>query len=1470
MKRAGRYRFVFVYELLFNASQHYYNLRNKVFILAFLLLGSQLSLLGQISSANFTASPTSGCSPIVVNFQDLSTNNPTTWSWNFGNGSTSNLQNPTTTYFNPGTYTVTLTATNASGSSTLTRTNFITVHAQPNVNFTANDSSGCFPVPVQFTDLSNGGAGNTITAWEWDFGDGSYSTQQNPSHAYVTAGNFTVTLKVTNDKGCFRVYSKTQYMQITPGVVASFTNSQPNVCGAPVGINFTNTSTGPPTLAYAWNFGDGGTSTSQNPSHQYNNPGSYNVSLTVTSSQGCSATVTTNSAVVIGTITTNFSAPDSVCLNDSISFINTTSPAPVSSFWDFGDGTTSTQVNPRKAYQVPGVYQVKLVANQSFCTDSIIKSITVLARPNGDFTAPDTLKCKPPHTVNFQDLTAGATSWQWNFGDGGTSTAQNPSHTYTTYGDFTVTLIVGGSFGCKDTVVKTAFVKIRKPQIQVTGLPAEGCLPFTITPLSNIITGDNVTSYLWNFGDGITSTQQNPTHTYTNQGIYTVTLTVTTSGGCTETLTINGGVKAGTKPVADFTASPLTVCAITQQVQFTDLSAPADAWLWNFGDSSTSALQNPSHAFPRPGAYTIILIAKNVGCADTMIRTNYVTVLPPVSQFFASPNCINRNIFTFTDNSLGPLTWAWDFGDGTTSTAQNPPPHIFPGSGSYTVSLTVTNGSCSHSSSQVIKVIDENPDFTATPTTVCVGDTITLTATNINLSNIASYYWYMGDGGSYYTGPTIKHTYYFSGTFDITLITTDINGCKDTVQKNAFLRANGPNAYFNATNASGCSGQTVIFQDISSTDGVNPIVSWTWNFGDGTIQTFTAPPFQHTYDSVGTFSVSLTITDAAGCVDTITRNNIVLITDPYVHFISYNTQTCPGAEVGFTVTVLANVQSILWDFGDGTTSTVIVPVKIYSDTGLYTVKLFITDAYGCTDSMVRSQYIRVSRPLADFTRDDSISSCVPLEVNFTNTSSYYQSVYWDFDDGGTSLLDNPTHYFTTPGTFNVKLIAVSPGGCRDSIYKTITLNDTAGTLINYSPLGGCQPHTVNFNITAPTPFTYLWDFGDGQSIITNTPNITYTYTSFGNFVPKVILGDPTGCTIPLTGIDTIRIVGAKAKFGQDDSLFCENGTVMFIDSSTFNDPVISYTWNFGDGGTSTLQNPTHTYNNTGLYAVSLAIETQLGCRDTLVKDSLIRIVSPPDIRIDGPGEGCLYSPLLLAGNFNQPDTSLVSWTWTFPNGNTSSLQNPPAQTFTSPGNYTITSIAVNSTGCIDSATHDIRIHPLPSVTLPPEISIPVGSSVTLPAVYSGNMTSYSWSPPDDLSCINCPNPVASPLTNKLYKVTVVDSNGCENMGSILVKVLCVNSNVFMPNTFSPNGDGNNEIFYPRGTSLNRAKVLRIFNRWGEVVFERHDFAVNNPANGWDGTVKGQKANAGVYVYQLEVYCSNGELLKYNGNVALIR
>ncbi|MDQ3682862.1 MAG: PKD domain-containing protein, partial [Bacteroidota bacterium] len=745
--------------------------------------------------ANFNSDIQSGCSPIVVNFQDLSVGNPTSWLWDFGNGATSTKQNPSTTYFQSGAYDIKLTATNANGSNTVIKRAFINVYDQPLPDFKVDKVSGCSPVRVQFSDTSTTPANTKISAWKWDFGDGGSSTAQNPQYIYKNPGNYTVTLSISNDKGCTRVITKPNLIDVATGVVPGINYVDPSVCSAPATVNFTNASTGPGTLTYRWNFGNGNTSTAKDPSNLYNRNGTYNVSLNVISSSGCSDS--TAISIVIGKVNTDFTIPATICPKTRAQFLNNSNPRPIRSSWQFSNGFTDTTRNTFATFDTAGTYTVTLTNTYTVCTDVLTKTFTVSAAPAVNFTASDTGKCNIPFAVNFSTSTT-AVSYLWDFGDSTSSTQSNASHTYTKFGDYTVSLIATGANGCSDTLRKPAFIKVRKPVISFPNLPTGGCIPYTFSFLSKIETVDLVTSYKWDFGDGVgTSTLEKPSYTYSKQGTYAVSLTITTKGGCTETFRLNDAVKVGSKPVADFKSDVTTACA-NPGVSFTNLSTNATTFKWELSDGSSSTAKDPTIIFSDTGWIDVKLIADNNGCKDSITKLRYIFINPSVSKFNYQPDCNNKLQYTFTDNSIGALTWNWNFGDGTTFTGPNPPVHNFPANGTYNVSLTTTNGSCSYEISRTITIADYTPDFTSTSREGCKPFTTTFYPSAPNAPAIKSYIWDFGDGNpiDFGQGTYGQFSYANSGTYNITLTTIDTFGCKNVITKNAYIRVNGPVANF--------------------------------------------------------------------------------------------------------------------------------------------------------------------------------------------------------------------------------------------------------------------------------------------------------------------------------------------------------------------------------------------------------------------------------------------------------------------------------------------------------------------------------------------------------------------------------------------------------------------------------------------------------------------------------------------------
>jgi gliding motility-associated-like protein len=1595
------------------------------FLFCFILLSNYENACAQLS-ADFSANTTSGCAPLVVRFTDLSSGNPNKWTWTLGNGTTALQQNPTTTYFFPGNYTVKLVIQNAFGQDSIIKTNYIVVADLPNPNFSASKVIGCFPLPVQFTDSTINTSGN-IVEWIWDFGDGSTSTLQNPMHTYLNAGIYSVTLRTKNSFGCVKVINKSNYINVVSAPIPNFSiTNNLALCGIPLNVNFTNNSTGVGILSYLWNFGDGNTSTLLNPNHTFINPGVYTVSLIV-SNNACSDTLVKNNLITVDTVVVNFNTIGQ-CVGSPIIFTDITTPSPTNLSWSFGDGSTSSQNNPIKTYTSPGTYNVRLIANFGACIDTILKPITIQPKPSTAFTQSNIASCRVPLSVNFTNNSIGAISYLWNFGDGDTTSTANPIHIYNQIGTYSVTLIAISDSGCIDSLKKVDLIKIIPPNIKnlVGSFPYLGCSPYTTNYSADIETNFPIVLYEWNFGDGTGIINGiNPVHTYADTGRYTITLVVTTANGCKDTLVVPNAVQLYLKPTANFAALPKSTCAKTA-VNFSDSSTGIiTEWLWYFGDGGSATSQNPTYNYTDTGHFAITLIVSNNNCKDTLNVLNYIQIFPPIASFIKTYSCDTPLQRRYIDQSIGAINYLWDFGDGTFSTLPNPV-HVFPGIGSYMVKLTVTNDTCSNTFSQVTVITSNSANFSTNGSAFCRFANVQFTTTGLNTGSIVDYTWNFGDNiiqsGSNLS--TINHSYNAAGNINPSLIITDIFGCKDTISQVLPIIIYGAKAGFQNT-LGACINGVINFTDTSQTDGIHAVVQWMWTYGDGIKDTLLAPPFSHIYNSSGVYNVKLSVKDSYGCIDSITQNAAVLITKPNANFASPDTLKCSSSNIQFNSLSQGINLTYLWDFGDNSQDTAANPLHIYTDTGYYTIKLKIKDLFGCTDSIVKINYIKVanSKPKFSFLVGDTLGACYPYFITVANQSTFTTSIQWDFGDGSFSSLDTSSHFYNYVGNYNLKLIAYGYGGCVDSISKNITVKGPTGSF-KYSPLQICKKGSIIFKATSQNNGSFLWDFNDGTTLLNSDSIVNYQYLNTGLFIPKMILIDSFGCQIPIIGNDTIRVADVSTYIKSVSNQFCDSARINFFDSSVINnDFANNYVWNFGDNTTSNLQNPIHLYSQPGTYIVTLNITTNIGCSD---KDTLqfpIKINQTPIIKIIGDSIGCVNAPLSYNAIIIKQDTLPISWNWNFANGNTAIVQNPLQQSYSTPGTYAIYAISSTSV-CKDSVSKNIIIHPTPitdagtdtvvcntksvvlqpsgatsylwnpnptlsctacanpsatpnSLTLykvfgfnsfgcksadsvyvnviqklnvkvsktdtlcigestqllasgvdlynwvpstglnNPNISNPianpintttytvygsdskncfvdsafviikvypfpqinivdsfivasVGSNIPLTTTSSSDVIIWKWTPNKWLSCINCPAPIATVHNSIKYTVEASNLGGCRIRDQVVIEALCDNKNIFVPNTFSPNGDGVNDRFYPRGKGLTSIKSMRIFNRWGQQVFSNTDFYPNNEMDGWDGTFKGTKLTADVFVYVIEVLCDNNQITTIKGDITLIR
>ena len=1330
----------------------------------------QLLVFGSATAqnANFAANQTSGCSPLTVRFSNLSTGQYDVVFWDLGNGNTSTLTNPVSTYITPGSYSISLTVTDTTSgvSSTFSLPDYITVFEDPNADFSVDTTAGCAPFSVNFTDLSTSPDG-TIRSWSWDFGDGTISSFQYPSHTYGASGTYDITLVVEDDNGCQATVIERDLISVSEPPAVDFTVDAPNGCTAPHTVSFASTINPAGTYTYAWDFGDGTTSTAANPTNTFLNTGTYSVSLEISDVNGCTASETKADLIFVNQPVADFTVLNpTACTGTAVSFLNG-SVGATNYIWNFGDGNTSTADNPSHTYSVPGTYTVTLQAiNSAGCFDVNVQVgvVVVNVSPAASFLADDPIACEAPMIVNFTDNSGGAiVAWEWDLGNGQTSPSQNPTGIYTAAGTYTVSLTVTDANGCQSTVSLPNYINLLEPEAAFLTSADDGCAPLTVNFFDISTSGaDPITDWFWNFGDGNFSTQQNPTHTFTTPGQYPVSLTITTANGCQDQVILQF-IEVGTAPVVDFDATPQAVC-IGENVNFNDLTTgTGTAWFWDFGDGTGANIPDPIHAYQDTGFYDVTLIVEYFGCFDTLIQNDFIRVNGPTAEFLAQPvqGCGPPVDIDFFDLSTNANTWNWNFGDGDTSQVRNPV-HVYTTTGNFIVSLVVTDSvsGCADQFELEVPITDPVAGFTADVTYGCAAMTVNFTNASLDAN---AFVWYFGDGNTS-TAANPTHQYQNPGSYTVRLVASD-GVCTDTLTRTNYIRAVGPEPDFAADVFTGCAPLPISFRDSSVADSGTTITNWLWQFGDGGVSTLQNPTY--TYSDPGLYDVTLIILDSEGCQRTITKSNYINPTFPSANFTSNDTISCPGAFISFTNLSSGNGLSYIWNFGDGTTSTSVNPTKVYPANAAYTVSLQVTDINGCVDTRIRNGFINVGQPTAAFTADNTTATCPPLTVNFEDQSSANVIAWeWDFGDGSTSSLANPSKIYATAGTYDVTLIVTTVQGCKDTLVQSgfIDIEGPTGAF-TFSPLTGCQPLEVNFSVTSPNPlWTYEIFYGDGASAL--GPNTTHTYTQDTTATPVMVVEDEFGCRVAVTSMDSIEVLPLpNVSFAADQSKICLGQVISFTNTSTSESSITGFSWDFGDGNTSTLVNPIHTYLDTGEYVVNLTVTTSDGCVDTADSPVIIEVTGPPTAAfVVDTDEDCVPLPVTFTDG-SSGDFPLISWDWDFGDGTTQAGQAIPAHLYDSAAVYSATLTVTDNQGCTGSATRTITVHPLPPVDFSAFRygCAPIAVAFTDETIGTSPAVSWLWDFGDGTTSTDQdPSHVYTADGNYTVSLTVTDANGCVN------------------------------------------------------------------------------------------------------------
>jgi gliding motility-associated-like protein len=608
----------------------------------------------------------------------------------------------------------------------------ITVYPLPVVSFTAPS----LPQgnPVSFTNNSTISLGS-LKQFFWDFYDGSSSTSRNPVHTFENPGTYSIKLEVTSDKGCTDSIRTNVDIHEVPRVDFAFSN----VC-LKSEASFLNTSaTSYPSPTYQWNFGDGSPLSGDiNPIHKYAAPGSYQVTLTV-STPYTSATKT--QAIEIYYQATPAFEAGNVCLGSNTLFINKSKihDGYLTYNWAFGDSKTSTDLNPVHSYNRPDIYTVRLITFSNYsCSDTIYKDIRVYPVPFAKFSATDVPFGNPVQFNDSSIISQGKLSHSWDFGDGNTSSDQNPQHTYSLAGNYLVTLVVQSDSGCSNSYAKTVWI-YPKPHASFMAQPV--CVYDSVTFENQSTISSGSLTYYWQFGDGNSSTLKNPIIKYNKPGVYPVVLIATSDkkGGDTIAKTI----EIYPEPVVNFTA--MDVCdgySMDFQNQSTVGSGSIATYFWDFGDGTNAARQSPSKLYLNPGSYKVSLsVITDKNCKGSVTKSATIHN-NPIANFTVASVCLKQEIFPVnlsqvTDNA----SFEWNMGDGSMY-GVFAPSHVYSNPGVFAIKMKVTDlNGCIDSLSRNVTIYTLPPTNAGRDTTVIMGF-----STQLDASGGVAFQWYPSDG----------------------------------------------------------------------------------------------------------------------------------------------------------------------------------------------------------------------------------------------------------------------------------------------------------------------------------------------------------------------------------------------------------------------------------------------------------------------------------------------------------------------------------------------------------------------------------------------------------------------------------------------------------------------------------------------------------------------------------------------------
>ncbi len=1055
-----------------------------------------------------------------------------TYAWDYGDGSpvSANTMDSivTHTYSNAGKYLPNIVLTSPEGCPyTLKVTDTIIVDSLK-AKFTIPQTVFCqvgTTTTVSFNNLTTVPGFSSVLYNNWNFGDGAIvnNSSATVTHTYSGYGTFNVYLATKSKYGCIDTFKLFPAITINAKPIPSIVGNNVYCLKPSSLLQYTGAIITPdPIVKYIWKIDTDSVANTVDLNINYRTPGTHILKYIVTTSKGCLDSIT--KTIIVDSVLTKFDlTPTQFCGPKLVSFTDQSSNASTiqNYTWTFGDGSIgTTNLSPQHLYANTGMYDVKLYMQTiNGCKDSTIKIAAVIidSVPKASIVGANVFCLKPNSRLqlNSNVITQNPiTTYKWFIDGSQVATTTNLDIDYRTAGAHIIKLYVETSKGCNDEITKTIIVDSVLTKFDLT--PTQFCGPKLIAFTNQSSNASTIQNYTWTFGDGsIGTTNLSPQHLYANTGMYDVKLYMQTINGCKDSTIKIAAVTIDSVPKAVITGDALK-CKPDLYSYISSNSISVDLisnYEWKVDGILIANTANLNH-YLNAGNHTISLYIKtNKGCESITTKAIIVDSVKATFTVVNPIRCADDLNVQFINNSgsqFGNNTYAWNFGDGTTSTSINPALHLYPGYGNYNVKLVATSINGCIDSFKITPAVVIHP----LPMASIIGDSIKCKpglysyASSINsIDAIQNYEWKI-NGVTVQSTPNLNYNF-AAGNYAINLKVKTINNCTQEVTKIIIVDSVSPN--FSIVNPIRCGNNNLSVQFNNLSGSKFGIANYLWDFGDG--QTSTSINPLHTYNTVGTYNITLTVSSIHGCTETMYLPNAVIIYATPIVTVTNITEKCMNNNIAFTsqVTSQDSITGYLWKVNGVSAGTTNALNYYFANAGNYAVTLEVTTQNGCTVVEQKNVTIR-PLPIPQAVPNVNICEGSSITLNAYDGNNYVWSPNTTLQNANTAsptampIID--TKYYVT---------VTNQYGCvqTDSVLIKV---DKKVNLITPPSVATCKGTAVQLTASGNTNI-YVWSPTTGLS----NPNSASTSANPSSTTTYQIVGVSNNVCKSDTGFVTVTV-----------------------------------------------------------------------------------------------------------------------------------------------------------------------------------------------------------------------------------------------------------------------------------------------------------------------------------------------------------